>query len=327
MNILPAYCFPSTVFLIDDDAVLLSTLLLKLEKGNFHQTSSKPLEALSFLKTYESAPIKLPHLMDAIESDETDRAVLDLNFNSYLKCLETAERFKEISVLIVDYTMPEINGVDLITQLKDKPFKKILLTGELDQGIAVRAFNDGLIDRYISKNTDIFPLLNTYVKELQIAYFAEKSKDLFNFVIPAHQIAQTEAFKKIFQSLLEKHKIVEYYLLNHTGAFLLLDAQGKMYYLALQSEADLIHYADIAIDNEASPTTINALKDRKSMPVFMSEMDHHKSVEGWNLQTIQPLQIDSNNLLYYSFFELSPEQYQTDKPIVSLANYQASKKS
>jgi CheY-like chemotaxis protein len=318
-NEIAAYYFPSTVFLIDDDAALLSTLLLKLEKTSFYRTSSMPFEALKVLQNTSSLNIAPPQFMDPIEieEDEANHCVLNLDFNSHLKWLESDRRFQEISVLIVDYTMPGINGIDLVTQLKDKSFKKILLTGEPDQGIAIRAFNEGLIDRYLTKTIDMYSTLNAYIKELQLAYFMEQSASLFNFVAPQNQIAQNDTFKKIFQATIQQLNIVEYYLVNRSGAFLLLDPKGKMYYLDVQSEYNLVAYTDIALGNDAPQAIIARLQNRTAMPIFLNEADEQKTVEDWNLQPAHAIE-GSQGKIYYCVLALSTGQYKNAEHVFVL---------
>jgi CheY-like chemotaxis protein len=318
---IPAYYFPSTVFLIDDDAALLSTLLLKLEKNSSYQTSTKPLEGLTLLQNTEPLQINSPECVDSLEEEETNRYLLNPDFSAHLKWLENDRRFREITVLIIDYTMPEINGIDLVAQLKDKPFKKILLTGEADETIAINAFNAGLIDRYLTKTVGMYPTLNTYIKELQQTYFIEQSHSLFNFVLPKNRITQEATFKKVFQTLIQKNNIVEYYLVNHQGAFLLSDAQGKMYYLDILSETDLNTYIDIAIGNEAPQHLIDSLRNHSAMPFFLNEADQQKPVKEWDLQPAQVIERNSGRV-YYHLTPLSEGQYTQVSQMLTWASYQ-----
>jgi len=68
--------------------------------------------------------------------------------------------------------MPNMTGLDLCYKLQDFPFKKILLTGEMQHEEAVKAFNAGLIDRFIRKyDPDLFSVLKTHIKILERQYF------------------------------------------------------------------------------------------------------------------------------------------------------------
>jgi CheY-like chemotaxis protein len=76
---------------------------------------------------------------------------LDINSNSITKNINMVHmiyepsRFNNIAVLVVDYSMPTINGIEFCKQLGDKHVYKILLTAEADSDIAINAFNDGII--------------------------------------------------------------------------------------------------------------------------------------------------------------------------------------
>jgi DNA-binding NtrC family response regulator len=47
--------------------------------------------------------------------------------------------------------MPVMNGLDLLRQIVQPRFMRVLLTGQATTDEAVEAFNDGLIDMYLQK--------------------------------------------------------------------------------------------------------------------------------------------------------------------------------
>ena len=68
------------------------------------------------------------------------------------------DRFNDVSVIIVDYYMDEMNGIEVCETLSKHPAKKILLTGGADkENIAIDAFNKGIIHRFINKTDPDFP--------------------------------------------------------------------------------------------------------------------------------------------------------------------------
>ena len=56
--------------------------------------------------------------------------------------------------MVVDYSMPEVDGIQFLTSIRNANCMKILLTGIADEREAVAAFNAGLIDCYLKK-TDV----------------------------------------------------------------------------------------------------------------------------------------------------------------------------
>ena len=66
----------------------------------------------------------------------------------------TPERFALTKVCVVDQLMPGMTGLQALDELVDWPGHRILLTGAFDEGLATQAFNRGLIDQFIAKQTE-----------------------------------------------------------------------------------------------------------------------------------------------------------------------------
>lgn len=66
----------------------------------------------------------------------------------------TPERFSLTKVCVVDQLMPGMTGLQALDELVDWPGHRILLTGAFDEGLATQAFNRGLIDQFIGKQTE-----------------------------------------------------------------------------------------------------------------------------------------------------------------------------
>ena len=65
----------------------------------------------------------------------------------------TPERFSLTKVCVVDQLIPGTTGLQALDELVDWPGHWILLTGAFDEGLATQAFNRGLIDQFIAKQT------------------------------------------------------------------------------------------------------------------------------------------------------------------------------
>ncbi len=154
---LPIYHHPSLTVLIDDSDSFLKSLSFQLDPAlaskSFHDTRT----AIDWLDQQEGGDEA---------HDSTLHASYDTYPNSHEECnvafdIEQIhrisfqrQRFMTPSVLVVDYSMPQMNGVQLCEALRHLPCKKILFTGVADEKVAVDAFNRGLIDRYIKKSDD-----------------------------------------------------------------------------------------------------------------------------------------------------------------------------
>ena len=54
-------------------------------------------------------------------------------------------------VAVMDVAMPELNGMEFCRRITDPSIRKIVLTGKADEHVAVKSFNEGLIDRFIRR--------------------------------------------------------------------------------------------------------------------------------------------------------------------------------
>ena len=61
------------------------------------------------------------------------------------------ERFAFTRVAVVDYFMPQLTGLDVLAQLRGWRAKRILLTGRVQESVAIAGFNAGLIHRFLTK--------------------------------------------------------------------------------------------------------------------------------------------------------------------------------
>lgn len=63
------------------------------------------------------------------------------------------DRYAITSTVVTDYSMPEMDGLELLASLGRWDGARVLLTGQGDDQIAVAAFNRGLIDLYLRKES------------------------------------------------------------------------------------------------------------------------------------------------------------------------------
>lgn len=62
-------------------------------------------------------------------------------------------RYALMRICVVDYSMPAMNGLQVLEKLEDWRGARLLLTGQADEQIAVKAFNYGLIEQFLPKQT------------------------------------------------------------------------------------------------------------------------------------------------------------------------------
>lgn len=128
MKILPLFSSRS-IALIDDDLLFLEAMSSLLKEKYLLEVFSNPINALNYF--YDSYPVSSQ--------------------------VSTSNNLFEIGVIIVDYNMADMNGIELCRKLNFLPSKKILLTGDGCEKLPTDALNEGQINCFIRKDSLTLP--------------------------------------------------------------------------------------------------------------------------------------------------------------------------
>jgi YesN/AraC family two-component response regulator len=190
------------------------------------------------------------------------------------------ERNSEVTVLVTDYNMPNINGIDLCRELRAFPMKKILLTGAADHKQAVAAFNEGLIDCFIEKDSQtLIQDILSHITRLKQQYFIDRSRQLLNHLETDYPLPLSDpVFIDFFQEWCKKNEIQEYYLIDKYGNFLLVDNKGKKSYFIVHTDRTLSNFIESHQDDNEVTAFIREVELRKIIPFF------GEGIESWELQ-------------------------------------------
>lgn len=148
---------------------------------------------------------------------------------------------------VVDYAMPGTNGLEVLNTLLDWPGTRVLLTGQADEQVAVQAFNNGLIDQYISKQApDITRHLLGVIRKLGQAPHPRLNALWRGALRPAQQsVLQVPAVSQALQAFTES-RWVEYVVLGDPFGLLGMTAEGSCQWLQLEPSASLPELAELA---------------------------------------------------------------------------------
>ena len=278
---------PTTIVAIDDDLNFLDILSQHLGITNCN-TFNSPIAAISSLKNHnhfdrlESRILKSNTTTDDVNKDPENLSV-QINFKNLHEEIYSDQRFKEVSVIIIDYYMDEMNGIEVCEKLSHHPAKKILLTGGADkERLAIEAFNKGIIHRFINKSDPNFPTqLNNAVTILREAYFRDLTSKLTAHMINNSHILNNSAYVNFVRCLQQQTCANEYYLLDSSGSCVFLDDRGMPAWLIVKSETDFSNYSLMARDLDAPQSITKLLEQRKMMPFFFSENDYNAPVADW----------------------------------------------
>lgn len=273
MNTVPLCMFPTKVLLIDDDMLSLKRLDANLDDTRFtYQTFNDPHKALKFLNDESKIDSFAKRLICQPDEDQWQHAKLDVNIYDLMKEIYNPRRFESISTVVVDFAMPGMNGIEFCEQITDPSIQKILLTGEADEHLAIQAFNRGLIHQYIKKqDPNVLKLLNQALFDAQRAYFSKVSHLMYEVATFGTKptCLRDPVFINFFEKLLQERNIIEYYLFEKTGNFLLLDEESKPYGLFTYNKDQLSMWHEDLPEGDAAPESLlNELKNHKKMICF-----------------------------------------------------------
>lgn len=273
------YYFPTTAVFLDDDRDFLFNFSLQLDDDLSYHLFDSSQKAKQYIE--QQAIRKEPRTFFKINPQEivtSTNPIIAVNVSELHQQAYNRRRFSEISVLVVDYAMPEMDGLTFCRQFENTGIKKILLTGKASEQLAIEAFNEGLIDQYIQKgDPQVVKRINQSIKALQHAYFKSHAQLLIrSFMQDELDFLYEKSFADYFARICAKQKTVEYYLMNKPSGFLLLDEEARPSFLLVQSAKDLqVHHA-IAEEEEAPAACLNVLLTGEQIPYFWKTEGHYQ---------------------------------------------------
>jgi CheY-like chemotaxis protein len=241
---LSPYSHPTTIVLIDDNEAFLRSLTLEMPATMACHGFTSPEAALEFL----NAPIDLAPLVDrcfTLDRSRAGRALINLDLGVIEQEINYLQRFRRVSVVLVDYAMPAVNGLQFCERMHDRYARRALLTGVADEKLAVEAFNAGLIHRFIPKHkATAVDAVIAFIAELEREYFTHYLSRLTTaLAIDPPAFLVDPAIAVLMQRLIQQERIVEYYMVDEPPGFLMLRSNGSVIRMLLLD--DEAHRAQI----------------------------------------------------------------------------------
>ncbi len=273
-KVLPYY-YPTTVVFVDDDRAFLENLVIGLEGDLASVIFDSPVDAIAFIeagakmRSHNLVLAAHPEVPDGVDRALTDRMVT-VELSKIPELVYQQKRFEELTVVVVDYAMPGLNGLEFCERLGDTPVRKILLTGKADEKTAVQAFNAGIIDRFIVKSDPrALTLVGDNAKALQASRFEETAEMIVRALgAAAPGFLKDRRFAELFAELGRRTAAVEYYLVADAPGMLLVDGEGKPTLCVAVTAQDLRAHWEIARDQDAPAELLTALESRTKVPLF-----------------------------------------------------------
>jgi CheY-like chemotaxis protein len=299
---LPLCYYPTKIAFVDDNIDYLNNLLIMFNDefpcisfDDPHMASNAINESLtngSFIDRCQFPVNKTSEqIVYKVDLKEIQREVFRKN------------RFDEISIVFVDYSMPSMNGLDFCRKFKGKDVIFFLLTGEADEKVALEAYGEWIIHGFAKKSSkNLREILLKAINDMQKRRFLNLSgkllskvdSDLFDFL-------KNEDVSKCFQKIYKENGAVEFYLVRDRGDFMLLDNQGIVSFLSLKSKKEFQNLYEQACIDEASSSTLLALKERRSIPIFYDSEDFTPWADEWEKYLCPAQKVPGNDEYYFAY--------------------------
>ena len=306
---LPIFYYPTTTYWVDDDALFLAVAKTRFSRYFNIRTSVSPSKTATLFSNYQSAIDPFLFLRGCSEHEDydlPDHLPIDIDFAEIRKLSERPKKTDEVSVMIVDYHMPEMSGLELCRVLKNVPIKKILLTGNAHPQDAIRAFNDGIIDYFIAKDDPkLESLVINSINQLFRHYFVDLTQPLFHHIESDNPLPHTDpVFIDFFNRLCKERDIQEYYLLNKYGDLLLIDSQKKSFYFVIRSDKALDEFVELHQQTSDAVFFVKNIHERKKIPFFgIGKEPSSFPITTWSKYFYSPNVLIGREKYYYVIIE------------------------
>lgn len=226
---------PTTTVFVDDSEDFLYSIALGVDRLPY-RSFCDPEQGLAYLNHFANA-----YDTPARQLPFTASASLEKLFAQVDPKLVDLHRYAEPSVLVVDYSMPGTNGLELCSQITNPNVKKVLLTGMANRKVVIDALNTEVIDFYISKReSHLSRRLRGVISHLEVRYFQDllgwsRDNEVKGFLPHLYD----PAFADFFEDVVESLKAIEHYPLMGGMGFCLMSGYGETNHLVVYSEKEL----------------------------------------------------------------------------------------
>jgi CheY-like chemotaxis protein len=240
----PLFHRPGTIVFLDDDRHYLETLAVMLPRQWHMKLFLRPADCIHYLQQeppfWEADAWNQQQL---IEHWRQGKPLIPQILGYWAKY---SERYALTRLCVVDYSMPQMDGLEMLNTLGDWPGARILLTGQADEEIAVRAFNRGLIDQFIPKQTSELPRRLVEAVEHLLATPHARHAQIWRATLTPEQNAllrQPDVARDLIT--LVSQRWIEHVAIGDPFGVLGMDAQGKVSWLQLETAEGLAALAEL----------------------------------------------------------------------------------
>jgi CheY-like chemotaxis protein len=316
---LPLCFHPTTIVLVDDDKNLLDAIGSHLSSQFMIKKFSSPVEALKFFRHYQDHPFT-KYCSRPSERFLATGQNFRFELESLYHTLFDENRFQNVSVIVSDFSMPEMTGAQMFNELYPLNCKKILFTGEASDHEGLQAFNDGVIDRFCRKSASTVTM-SVIFEDMQLRYFQEKTHSVLSG-LEAMETKLPDCMKNSeltapLIAMLKARRIMEFYLVSLDGYFLTVTDKGELQWLIVHSadEIDTLYNMVAHLDQDSPSAFAKALSEdlrlcHKTL-FFPKSSEANTPIENtarWESFSLPTQRIfTSDQHFYYAFKRFDPQ--------------------
>lgn len=263
--------YPTTTLFVDDDIGYLKSinLFMSYQDTIIAKFFLNPVKAIQYLNEHHAKDKWLEKCLSVVLEDDLKRQLADiqLHIEKIHQRIYDPERFSDVSMVVMDFRMPAGTGKEFLTMIENMSIAKGILSGVMGYDEALDSFNRQNFDMFLNKmEPDVPNLLVKYMKQARVLYFSGISSLTIKRDPKLAYTLNNPDFQQQFKEVLEQNNIVEYYLLDDAGSYLLLDEHAK---------PTLLHFTDyqnrhFTLTNDISKYNID-FKKVKSFAQYKEE--------------------------------------------------------
>ncbi len=173
------------------------------------------------------------------------------------------------------------------------------MSGVGDEKLALEAFNDGVIDRYIPKNRrTTLDMVVDYSQELQREYFLDQQRAIqeslsLNPPELLEEPAVSQLFRRAVQDSIDSSSTTSSTIRRASSS---LPRQGALYRLIVLSDAEVTEQVEYAARYHAPPDVVEALSTRSRIGFFYEHAeDYGDDPYPWRDYLCVPTRLGNND--------------------------------
>jgi CheY-like chemotaxis protein len=255
---------PGTIVFLDDDPDYLEMLAMVLPRHWHVKLFMRPAQCINYLQQeppfWEADAWHQQQLIDNWREGKPLIPQLLSYWSTY------TERYALTRVCVVDYSMPGMDGLEALGELVDWPGSRVLLTGQADEQVAVRAFNRGLIEQFIAKQSpDISRQLIDAVEHLLATPNARHAQTWRVTLGPEQNaLLRMPSVGRDLTAFAAKNW-VEHVVIGDPFGVLGMDANGKVSWLQLETPEGLKALAELAEIEGVAPSKLEDIREGRML--------------------------------------------------------------